>query len=436
MSLRAGLGVAFAGLVGCARGPEDPRAALVLTFAGAPASRVEAAVALREGRDGEACRALRARLAADSAEAEWSTLLVVAARDPNCLPVVDAERLATWGRGREGWADAVGEWDAAQARPVDLGRLGPGARLRVALRGDDQAVVVRTAEEVLRADPTDPFACAVLVRDAIERGELEEAAGHCSEVHTPAVGRLRAQALDEAGRVDEAVAAYERLGLTVHAGAILVQERPGPDAESRLAEPVPPAALHRGWGAVLRGVAPSLEGLDASPEATMLRALAGDVSAREELAGIELIEARVLRARLEGIPDLLATDLAASPTSEVLLRADLGIRLERGLDLGPARARLAALDPDHVRLTAHGGRREAPWRALVPWTWADLAARADLAPSAASDEVGERWREAQALPAAERAERFAELQEDHPTLRGLARVRAGGSLLDGPPALR
>lgn len=424
----------------CSRGPEDPRPALAAGFADARKVRLDVEGALRDGRHFEACAGLKQRVrAADAPEADWVALLTVTARDGTCLAAPDAERLAGWARGRDGWTDALGEWDAAQGRPVDPAALSAPARLRVLLRGKDQAAVVEAAGEALRALPGDPFACAVVVRDAIERGELEEALGHCPEVRTATLGRMRAEALEEAGRFEEAAAAYDAAGAAVHAGAVLVQEVPARDADglARLDEPVPPVALHRGWRAVLRGEPVELGGLDDSPEATLLRALAGVPAAVEALPAQDTLPARVLHARLTGTPDALAADLGASPPSDVLLRADLGIRLERGLPLAPALERLRAVDGDHVRLLGVVDRREAPWRAIVPWTWADLAARTELPAAGGSDAVGEAWRDAMALDDVEaRNEALTTIQADHPELRGLARFRAGGSLLDGPPTPR
>lgn len=425
-------------LAACARGPEDPRPELGRAFVEGRPVRLSPDEALREGRHFEACVGFKQAAKKTLEEPPWRGLLLVAARDPSCLPPEAGASLATWAEGREGWADAVGEWEAGHGLWVDSAPLSPPSRLRILLRGTDQNAVIGAAGAVLADAPNDPFACAVLVQDAIDRGELDEAITLCPGAKGGAVARLHAQALDDAGRLTEAVAAYDAAGLTLHAAAILYQDVPDRDAEARqrMDEDVPPVAIHRGWRAVLRHEPIELRGLDASPEATLLSALAGvpaAVSALKELPGPEAL---VLRARLTGDLFALESELDRAPTSDVLLRANLGIRLERGVDLSPALRRLAAVDPDHVRLGGVRARREAPWAAIVPWTWADLGARAELPVFAGHDEVGDAWRAALALSDVNRALALTALQVDHPELRGLARLRAGGSFLDAPPGCR
>ncbi len=425
-------------LAACAERPSDPRSAIAVTIPVARAVRLDVAKAVTAGRHFEACAGLKQRILAKGAEPDWQALLLVAARDPACLEAGQGEQLASFFRGRPGWLDAVGEWDAAHDAAVDLATLSAPSRLRVLLRNGDQRDVVTAAEAVLRADADDPFACAVVVEDAIERGELRAAVESCPGASSPALLHARAGALDEAGRFDEAVSAYDAAGYTLHAAAILYQEHRSRDAEAlaRMAEPVPPAAIHRGWLAILRGRAPDLAGLDGSPEATMIRALAGVPSAREALPSLGTLQARVLHARLVGDAAALESDLAGRPHSEVLLRAALGIRLDGGLDTAATLTRIRGLDPDHVALAATFGRREAPWQAIVPWTWVALRARLPGLESQGQDEVGERWRAALQLDGSAREAELDALQMDHPELRGLARLRAGGLRLDGPGASR
>ena len=116
--------------------------------------------------------------------------------------------------------------------------------------------------------------------------------------------------------------------------------------------------------------------------------------------------------------------------------AEIGVALERGIGLAEALARLAARDADHLRLSGVEERREAPWRVLVPYSWAELTVKVPEIIAAGEDEVGRAWRAAQTLSEAERSAALASLQAEHPALRGLARARAGGSILDGPPAGR
>lgn len=426
-------------LVACESAPPDPRPALVSSWTGLRRVKLDPARALEEARYGEACAGLKQSLASGSAPPEhWPRLLQVAARDPSCLDRAAADALATWGAGKPEWKDAEGEWRAAQGLPVDLAALSPDARLSVLMRGSEVEPVVAAAKAVLAADPTDARACAIVIEDEIDRGELDAALSRCSRVATPALVHLRAGALDEAGRWEAAVTAYDAAGFTLHAAAILYQEGLADEAgiNPRLEEPVPPAALHRAWWDLLRGRQPRVAQLDESLEAQLVRALAGDSVALAALPGLPGMEARVLHARLTG--DVVALDalLAADPDQDLLWRARIGVTLERGLELADALARLAARDADHLRLSGVEERREAPWRVLVPYRWADLTVKVPEIIAAGEDDVGRAWRAAQTLSEAERSAALAALQAEHPALRGLARARAGGSILDGPPAGR
>lgn len=422
----------------CSRGPADPRPGIAAALPETRAVRLAPEEALRAGRAFEACVGFKQRVRAGGTEADWQGLLTIAARDPNCLDAAMGDELAAWAHDRAGWADAVGEWEASRGLYVDPATLSPPARLRIALRGTDQGEAVAAAAAVLAVDATDPFACAVLLRDRIDRGELRAAIDTCPTVSTADVARMRAEALDEAGRTAQAVAAYDAAGLTLHAAAVLYQTDADHDAEAlaRMDEDVPPVAIHRGWLAALRHTPIGLEGLDDAPEATMLRALAGVPSALEALADEPGLESLVLHARLTGDLTRLDAELAKAPTSDVLLRAELGIRATRKLELAPALAAVAAADPDHVTLGGTPGRREAPWAAIVPWSWSDLGALTPLPTMAGRDPVGDAWRAAAQLPEKDRETALSALQADHPELRGLARIRAGSARLDAPSGER
>ncbi len=430
-------------LVACSAGPPDPRPGLRARWAGLRSVKLDAAQAFRDARYGEACAALKLSLAgapgaSPAEEAGWARLLTVAARDPACLDGVDGDAIAEWGAGRKGWTDAVGEWRAGRGLYVDPVGLAPDSRLSVALRGDSRAPVVDAALLVLAEDPQNARACSLLVQDDIDRGELLLGLGRCPDVHTSALVRLRAAALDEAGRFEEAVAAYDTAGFTLHSAAVLYQERADLDDEvaRRLDEPVRPAALHRAWFDLLRGRSPRLTGLDESHEALLVRALAGDTDSVAALQGVPGVEAKVLHARLTGSVEPLDALLAADPDNDVVWRARLGVALEQGFDLEESLGRLAARDPDHLRLRHPTPRREAPWSAIVPWTWERLRSRLPALAAVGEDDVGRNWRRAVAQPESERSAALAELQTAHPELRGLARFRAGGSILDGPAGLR
>lgn len=426
-------------LLACATAPPDPRPVLVANWTGLRRVKLDAARAFRDANYGETCAALKLSLsAADPPPGNWPLLLTVASRDPSCLTVAEGDSLAAWGHDRPEWRDAVGEWESAHGLYVDPATLSPGARLGVLMRGEESAPVVAAAAEVLAADPTDARACRILVQDDMDRGELLDALARCPDVQTPALLQLRASALDEAGRWSEAVAVYDAAGFSLHGAAVLYQEGSGrdEDIEHRLDEPVPPAALHRALWDILRGRPPRVSGLDESPEAQLVRALAGDPTSVANLPDLPGLEARVLHARLTGNVEALDALLAADPDSDVLWRARLGVAHERGLDAHDALARLRERDGDHLRLRGSTARREAPWSVLVPYTWSALAARLPGLAALGEDDVGRSWRAAEKLSGAERSAALAELQAGHPELRGLARVRAGGSILDGPPAVR
>jgi hypothetical protein len=402
--------------------------------------RLDGETAFRDGRYGEACAALKQALGAgvgDEAR-DWPRLLLVAARDPACLAGGEGEALAAWAEGREGWTDALGEWNAAHGLYVDPARLSPASRLSVLMRGDEAGPVVEAAAALLKADPRDARACGIVVQADLDRGQLEAALARCPEVKTPSLLRLRAAALDEAGRVEEAVAAYDAAGFTLHAAALLYQERSDRDVDvaARLEEPVPPALLHRGWWDVLRGRPPRVAGLDESHEATMLRALAGDPDSTAALPQLPGEEAAVLYARLTGDPAPIEALLAADPHREVYWRARFGVLLDQGLPTASAIEAFSSLDADHIRLRGEPGRREAPWAAVVPWRWSALVDRLPGLAAAGRDPVGDAWRAAAPLDEPARSQALSALQIAHPELRGLARVRAGGSILDGPPSIR
>jgi hypothetical protein len=425
-------------VLACASAAPDPRPELAGRWGQLRKVRLDAATAFREARYGEACAALKVEAARGPvAEVQWSTLLQVAARDPSCLDAADGAALAEWGRPREGWRDATAEWDASQGLFVAVEGLSPGSLLTVLLHGEAAGPVVEAAKRVLAVQPSDARACAIVGQDELARGELEAAIARCPTVKTGSMRRLRAAALDEAGRIDASLAEYDAAGFALHGAALLYQQRVDRDdeVERRLDERVPPAALHRAWWDVLRGRPPRVAGLDESPEATLVRALAGDVPSIAALPQLPGAEATVLHARLTGQLDPLDALLAADPDNDVFWRARIGIAVERGLDTGASLAALAERDADHIRLRACETRREAPWAVIAPWSWSALASKLPGLGAAGDDEVGRSWRSAETLPPGERSAALAALQAEHPELRGLARIRAGGSILDGPPSI-
>ncbi len=405
-------------VLGCNHGPADPRPALRQRWAEGRPVRLDPEKALAAGDLFVACAGFK-QAARDSAEeAAWARLLTVAARDPRCLDDSAGNELVGWARGRPGWTDAVGEWDAAHGLHVDPATLSPASRLRVALQGADDETTRDAAEAALESDPGDDLARAVLARAALDAGNLAEAITHAEGPSGASLSRLHAQALDEAGDFEAAAAAYVRAGFSLHAAAILYQSLGRPDeARAYFDDPVPPVVIHQGWMALLSGSPPATTGLDDSPESGLIRALAGEPVDLGTLPGDE---AAVVQARVSGDMSRLDAAIARAPAREVLHRARLGILRERGRDAADALRAWTSLDPVTVFLTGNADRREAPWAAIVPYTWTQLGA----AP-AGRDEVGEAFRAALAEPTrAARDEALAHLQADHPELRGLARIRA------------
>jgi hypothetical protein len=295
--------------------------------------------------------------------------------------------------------------------------------------------VIAAATEALKANPNDVTACVILVRDSVDRGELAEAESlsHCGD--SSELLRLRAEILDAGGRYEEAVALYDRAGFTLHAAAVLYQSLGGTEAAlHRMHEEVPPVAVHRGWMAAMAGTAPSVDGLDASPEATMLRALAGDPTAAGELMALPGVEPKILSARL-GNPEAVSALLAATPVSEWALR----LAWMYG-DRAAAEVQLLQADPAHLALLGNPGRREAPLAGLVGPA---LFSKQDYPVPAGISDVGEAWRAAAELRGPDRVAALDDLQAEHPELRVLARIRAramwdlpalaGDPWLDAPP---
>ncbi|MBM4393720.1 MAG: hypothetical protein FJ090_21550, partial [Deltaproteobacteria bacterium] len=311
--------MALLAVLACERGPADPRPALRAKLPEGRAVRLDPDRALAAGDLFVACAGAKQAARVATSEAEWARLLTVAARDPNCLDEADGNALAAWGRGRPGWADAAGEWDAAHGLHVDPASLSPAARLRVALQDGNANATRAAAEAALEADPGDDLARAVLTRAAIDAGNLAEAIARSEGRSGATLSRLHAQALDEAGDFGAAAAAYERAGFSLHAAAILYQSLGRADATSAYFEdPVPPVAIHRGWMALLASELPLTAGLDDSPEASLLRALAGEKIDVDELPGDE---AAVVHARLSGELARLDAAISRAPAREVLHRA-------------------------------------------------------------------------------------------------------------------
>ena len=417
----------------CSRAPADPRPAIRESIVDARLVQLDPDQALLEGRLFEACAGFKQRVKASVESDRWPQLLLAAARDPNCLPAAQGDQLSWFGADKPEWTDAIAEWNAAHGGLVPTEGLSASTRLRLALRGTDSGAVRRAATEAFEANRADTFACAIFVRDAIDRGELAEAANQALCGMTSEMGRLRAEALDAGGDYERAIGAYDSSGFTLHAAAILYQSlgQPG-DALMRMDDPVPPVFVHRGWMAVMQGETPDVSALDASPESTMLRAIAGDARALAELPGLPGIEPKLLAARLGGDPALVEVVVALAPASRAVLCLDWTINHAR-----PGGApRLANADPDHLALAGDPGRREAPLAAILPGA---LRAQCDGTVPAGTDAVGNAWRAALKLNPISRGEALRELQAAHPELRVLARVRArhawGLPSLPGDPDL-
>jgi hypothetical protein len=404
-------------LLACASGPPDPRPGIAPRL---PEGNPEVAEeALLRDDVPIACRAYSARARAGGEEEAWIGLLTAAARGGGCLAEPDGDAIAAWAAGEparaERWRAARAEW-LAKKDPAAAGQLlatAPGhggAKLRVAIAAGRMDRDL--AEAALLESPRDTLACWVVARAEVDEGDLFDAVEQaaCGGARNARLSRVIGDALDAAGDTEGALAAYAEAGADVHRAAVLYQTGRVDEARPLLAGPGPVAALHRGWLALLAGEPVALEGLDDTPEARILVAVATrDPSGIADLDGPEAAVAR---------KDLAALDAAIEkdPAFEPLYRA-------RG-----ARAAWSRVDPDHARLRGARGRRELPWEALVP-------GEAFPEPTG-RDDVGDAWRAALALPdRTARLDAFAALQAAHPELDGLAgaryRVAAG---LDADPA--
>lgn len=416
--------------VSCTTAPEsglpDPREEIAGRLQGRSSSGNGKAL-LRADNAPAACDAFAQAIRNRGGEAEWRGLVVASARSEGCLSIADGDALCAWAKGKSAWVDACGEWESSRGRPVDVRALGPAARFRVALRGTDHAAAVEAAEGALLENQTEVAACRFLAADTLARNDLRdlEALPPCGS--GPQAARPRGIVLDRAGQYLAAVNVLVDAADPIRAAAILYQSVGGADANVRAAELLvgsePPVVLHRAWMAILDGKPASLDGLDGSPEGTMVRALSGDAAAIARLQELPGPQASVLAARLTGDFSNLDHALEAEPDAEPLLRANIGVRLAAKKDAAEAIARWTGRDPDHVRLRGGCVNRDQPWAAIVPWSWAELRAQATIGEPTGTDAVGDAYRAARALTGAARVKALDALQVAHPELDGLAAER-------------
>jgi hypothetical protein len=423
--------------------------------------------ALRSDQPAVACAAALAgvRAAAGSPgrageDDAWTGLLRAAARSPGCAPDDVGARLVAWAMDpaaparHTAWRGAAAEWAAAHGRVAEaqawLAAPGEdGARMRVALAAHDDAAAAEAAEGALLADPRDVLACRLVAGHALARGDVLGAleAARCGGERAQALLRVEADALARAELWTDAAGAYQAAGANVHAAAILYQQVATPDARARASALLaaghgPAEALHRGWLALLAGErvpADVLAAAGRTPPAAHLRAVAEPYRLSPEdralLEGADHARAKVALARSRAATGDRAGALAAldaaralDPASEPVNRASVALRVALGLPTDAALAAWAALDPDHVRLRGASDDREVPWAALAPWSWRE-ACGATRDPRCAADAprgadaVGAAWREAAALPPAQRLEAIAALQARAPDLPRLAAER-------------
>ncbi len=449
----------------------DPRAEIVASFGALAPVRATALDALRGERIAEACLAARhVAQAAPTEEEPFRLLLLASARAPGgamgdgsagCLTREHGDALAAWAAGEpsraESWRGARAEWVASRGDPAAADALlaergHDGSRMRVALAIGDGARASDAAEGALLADSGDALACRLVAALALDAGDAAQAieVAACGGTASPVLERVRAEAYDAAGAHEAAIACYLAMGAPTHAAAILYQELPARRAEANalLADGGPAEALHRGWLALLDGRPPLLDGLDDSPPADLLRALAdpasSDVLSRlapdDPVAAVVRARVAATRGDARGVDAALAPALIADPASEPLHRARVALRLQIGGDVRGALAEWGAQDPDHVRLRGARDGRHRPWIAIAPWSWDDLArvtrdprARAD-APMG-SDVVGAAYRAAVRRPATtDRLDALEELYRSDSRLRGVIAERWALASAETPDA--
>lgn len=457
----------IAALLACgAPTPPDPRPELAAHFAEAALGPTPSAAELQErvllGQLPAACPGAKARAATAGTDDDWRMLLLVSARawPSACLTPEQGDALAAWAGPSEAWRGARAEWIGARGDAEGaVAALGPGgedtSRLRLALaRGDGDAVRL-AAEGALVEEPRDVLACRTVAAAALAEGDaawaIESAACGGLGARAPELVRLRADALDRAGDHAAAEAAYASIGADVHRAVLLYQEGTTPErlAEAtRLLAPgpegrTPPAALHAAWMALLHGGTPSLVGLDESLPALLVRGtVRGDDADLVALRDAPGAAAAVVRARLHAARGdraqteaALVEALTDAPSAEPVHRARVALLLGVKGDVDVALADWAAQDPDVVAAVGGRGSRDVPWAALVPETWAALAARhpdprmRSDAPAGA-DAIGARIRAARALSdTAARTDALASLLSDIPGLDALVseRYRSGPS---------
>ncbi len=382
---------------------------------------------LRADNAPAACDAFAQAIRNRGGEGEWRGLVTASARAPQCLSDADGDAICAWAKGKANWLDPCAEWDAARGRPVEVRGLGPAARFRVAMRAGDRAAILAAAEASLLENATEVAACRFLVADALARNALREAEALPPCGTPPTSLRPRAAVLDRGGRFAAAASAFAEADDPIRAAAVLYQSLGDAQSDERarslLTGAEPPVALHRAWFAILRGLPPPLDGLDGSPDATLVRALSGDADAVARLIDLPGPQAWVLSARLTGDFSGLDKALAAEPNAEPVLRANVGVRVAAGKDASRAISAWVGSDADHVRLRGGAVNRDQPWAALVPWSWADLRARVAIPEPSGADDVGDAYRAAMVLSGTPRADALAVLQAAHPELDGLAAER-------------
>ena len=322
---------------------------------------------------------------------------VVGAESPGARLLPAARAWAMLAADKPVEALRLAELDAAAPKGATL--EGALARLRAAMALGQPALEPATA--ILALDPSNGEACAASSRAALADGDLSTLlarARSCVDAGAtdPSLARALGDGLDAAGRFGEAYQIYGRASLSLHAGAIALQEGiddPLGMVDRALADPAPPAALFKVWAGLLRGdsalAADGARSLaDAGfpgPEAVVARAasaiVAGDPAAAVRLLGeLSSPSAAVLSARAhaligdqDGAAAAFGEALRGAPSVPAVHRERLAWLADapRARRLAGAEA-LAEVDPLSLALGAASRSRDAPWAAVAPSPWPAL----------------------------------------------------------------